>query len=426
MTHRHLKTAACVATVALLAAACGSSSKSVGSTGSVKAAGNSGASASAPGITKSDITLGLVTSLTGPAAANFIGAQQGAAARIAVQNAAGGVNGRQIKLVVGDDQSTPAGATTAVGDLIDLHKVFGLLFVSDLVSSGYRTATQDKVPVVGAPIDGPEWGTQPNTNMISIDGNQAPVNPPNTLLAEVAKEAGADNMAALAIGNEPTSITGAQSFVTGAKSVGLKVGYEDYSIPIGSVDVTSVVLAMKQAHVDGFDSEMLDNTNFALMQTAKQSGLKLVAPIQLVGYDQALLTDPSALAAAQGAIFELGQVPVEEKTPATVAEQAAFAKYERFTGIPNLNWTYGWISADLAIKGLEAAGKNPTRSSFLTATRAISGYTAGGLLPRAIDLSLADFGKSPTTSCAYFAQLKGKLFVPLNKGKPVCGTVVKS
>jgi Periplasmic binding protein len=185
------------------------------------------------------------------------------------------------------------------------------------------------------------------------------------------------------------------------------------------------VLGMKQAGVDGFDSLMLDTTNFAVMEAAKQAGLKLKAPIQAVGYDQALLDNPTALQAAQGGIFSVGQVPFEEKTSATRAEQAAFEKYEHFSGVPNLNWTEGWISADLWIHGLEKAGKNPTRASFLQAVRSIQGYTAEGLLPTSLDLSLKDFGKNPSSSCEYFVKLEGSTFTPLNGGKAICGTVVK-
>jgi ABC-type branched-subunit amino acid transport system substrate-binding protein len=88
--------------VALAANACGSSATS-----------SSGA-ASDPGMTAKQISVGLVTSITGPAAANFTGAEQGAAARFALQNAQGGVDGRTIKLTVADDQSSPTGAQTAV------------------------------------------------------------------------------------------------------------------------------------------------------------------------------------------------------------------------------------------------------------------------------------------------------------------------
>jgi branched-chain amino acid transport system substrate-binding protein len=419
------KAAACVAVMAIVAttAACGSSKSAGGSTGTAgtgATVGNSGSAASAPGVTASDITVGLVTSQTGPAAADFYGNLQGAQARIDLQNAAGGVNHRQLKLTVGDDTSSVFGGQTAVSDLVQQRSAFGLIFLSDFVSSAYRIAQKDGVPVVGWAVDGPEWALQPNTNMVAVEGDVSAAPAANTLEPKVAKLAGATNMASFAIGGEQPSVLGAQAFTKAAKSVGLKVGYDNYSIPVGTVNVT----AMQQAHVDGFASFMLDTTDFAIISGARQAGLKLVAPISVTGYGQALLDDASARQAAQGAIFGVDQVPVEERTAATKAEQAAFAQYEHFTGVPSLSWTAGWTSADLFIKGLEGAGQNPTRSSFLAALHGLKGWTAGGLLPTAADFSLANFGQAAPTSCSYYVKLEGTSFVGLNNGKVICGTNV--
>ncbi len=388
------------------------------------AAGAAANRASAPGVTAKQITIGLVTSETGPAAANFNGAVQGADARFKLQNAQGGVNGRKIKLVVGDDTSTVLGGQTAVSELIQTRDAFSLIFISDLVSAGYRVAYQQGVPIVGAPIDGPEWGTKPYTNMVAVSGDQGSGLATYTTLPKAMKLAGARNVAALAIANEAPSIIGAQLFVKAAKQLGLNVGYQNFSIPIGSVDVGTTVLGMKQANVDGFASFMLNTTDFAIMEGAKQAGLKLVAPLDFTSYTQDLLDNPTALQAAQGIVVQVIQTPVEEHTAATRAEQAAFEKYEHFSGVPNLNWAYGWLSADLTIRGLEAAGKNPTRASFLDALRHVKGWTANGLLPKAPDFSLQHFGTSPKTSCEYFVRLEGSTYRVLNNGKPVCGTLV--
>src|SRR5882762_7872811 len=57
-----------------------------------------------------DITIGIVTSTTGPVAALSVDA---AKARFDQQNSVGGVNGHKIKMVVGDDGGTAQGAQTA-------------------------------------------------------------------------------------------------------------------------------------------------------------------------------------------------------------------------------------------------------------------------------------------------------------------------
>ena len=79
--------AACI----LALAACG------GSGGSPSGAGGGGDSA--PGVTKNSITIGLLMSFTGPIADEFGDIQTGFDARIAMQNAQGGVYGRTIKIL---------------------------------------------------------------------------------------------------------------------------------------------------------------------------------------------------------------------------------------------------------------------------------------------------------------------------------------
>lgn len=423
--------------VAVIAAACGSSSgksssPSTASSGGTTASpggtatGSSGNTASAPGVTPTKVTVGLVTSLSGAESAQFDGAQQGAQARIDLQNAQGGVDGRQIEMVVGDDGSTPTGAASATGTLIE-KGVLGLMFVSGVTATAYKLPQQQGIPVVGAAVDGPEWGLQPNTNMFSVSGDEGPTGlPVSTEVPNLMKLAGATNVASLGNGNEPASAFVAKEFTTGAQAANLKVGYQNYSIPLGSVDMTAPALTMKNLNINGFYAPMIETTLFALLSDLQDENAPMKAAVLATGYGQEIYSQPTALRAGQGAIFDVAQVPVQEKTPATLAEQAAFQKFEHYTGIPNLNWTYGWLSADLFIRGLQAAGQNPTRSSFISNLRNVSNWNGGGLLPTTVDLSLKDFGHFPPTSCAYFVRLEGQSFVPLNNGKPVCGNNITS
>src|SRR3984957_15458274 len=150
------------------------------------ATGVSPASASAPGVTSKSITIGLITSLTGEAAPEYTGIVPSAQARIDLQNAEGGVDGRKIHLVIEDDATNPN--TNATDSQILLSKgVFGVIDESPLVFGGYKVLQQAGVPVTGGAYDGPEWGQQPNTNMFSISGPLDPKNPATTLLAGFIK-----------------------------------------------------------------------------------------------------------------------------------------------------------------------------------------------------------------------------------------------
>ena len=79
------------AVASLLIAACGNGSTSTSSGGGTVSPGGS----SAPGVTATSVNVGLLTSLTGPVAAGFTTVATGFKARIALQNAQGGVYGRK-------------------------------------------------------------------------------------------------------------------------------------------------------------------------------------------------------------------------------------------------------------------------------------------------------------------------------------------
>ena len=53
-------------------------------------------------------------------------------------------------------------------------------------------------------------------------------------------------------------------------------------------------------------------------------------------------------------------------------------------------------------KGLELAGKNPTRSGVIHALRNLKSYNGGGLLPENIDYARTIFGHDVTPGCLWY------------------------
>ena len=87
------------------------------STTTLPAGGNGGATD--VGVTADTITLGNVSTLSGPVPGLFAGAVYGTQAAIAYQNSLGGVYGRKLKLVVGDDQFDTGQNRSQTIDLAD-------------------------------------------------------------------------------------------------------------------------------------------------------------------------------------------------------------------------------------------------------------------------------------------------------------------
>lgn len=427
------RTAVTVAAVAaLLLSACGSSKGSSSATtassqtptsaGPASTGAGQALTSSAPGVSPTTIKLGLITSITGDASSEYTGIIPAAEARIAQQNAAGGVDGRQIKLVTADDASSPTGFGAAAQSLI-AQGVFGIIGVSPFVFGGVKTMQQAGVPVTGGAFDGPEWGMQPYTNMFSYTDPQDPKDPQYTTIPTFMKQNGVTTVASVGYGVSPSSSASATGFIFGSEHVGLKKGYLNTSLPFGSVDVTAIALSLKNSATDGLWLPLDENTNFAIVSAAKQAGASLKVVDSATGYGQALLNDPTAVQTAQGVYFTPVGQPVEANTPATQNFTGALGTYAHYTGIPDFGWYTGWLGADLMIYGLKGAGQNPTRASFTNYLHSVSSYTAGGLIVPA-NLTLAAFGTALPTLCGYLTKLQGTKFVTINNGQPLCGTLI--
>jgi branched-chain amino acid transport system substrate-binding protein len=381
------------------------------------------------GVDAKTVTVGLITSLTGFAASNFKDMPAGFKAKIDAQNAAGGVNGRKIKVVVKDDQSGIGTNLTASQDLIQNENAFTVVNESPFAFGGYRYFVDNNIPMIGGGFDGPEYSQPGNEDIVSVTGNQGPVfGAVYTSTAEPYKKLGATKLGALGYGVSPSSSAAATNFVKyAAPAAGLKGVYTNNTLPFGSVDVGPLVLAMKNAGVDGVYLPLDQNTNFAVLAAAQQQGMKIKAAVLATGYGQNLLDQPVSKTIGPEVLLPPPGVPVELKTPATKKFQADLKKYQHVTGVPEFGHYEGYMAADLVIKGLQAAGKDPTRKAFLDGIHNLGTYDGAGLACQPIDVSLTNYGKTPPTICGWTMQVKNGKFVPFPaNGKPNKGTLIQA
>lgn len=381
-----------------------------------------GLTASAPGITSKTITVGLITEESGSGASGAYGIPASFKARIDLQNAEGGVDGRKIKVIVEDDQTSPSANLTAAQALV-AKGVFAINDNSAQAYGGTSYLQQQGIPTVGGGYDAFEWTTASNTALFSTSYGvfAGTTQPRYTINPALIKKAGGHNFAVLGYSISPSSSGAAANAAISLKQVGFKVGYLNTSLPFGTVNVTATALQMKAAGVDSMDALIDGNTELALITAGAQAGIKWKYVVLATGYGSQWLTNPTAVAESQKLYFGVLQTPVELHTPATIQEQAAFKKYAGFTGVPDFGWSEGWESAGLMIKGLQVAGKNPTRQSFITNLRKVTSWNDDGLL--ASPINFEHTSSPPKQECGYTTQLIGHKFVPTSTA-PVCTKLV--
>ncbi|HUZ09898.1 MAG TPA: ABC transporter substrate-binding protein [Acidimicrobiales bacterium] len=374
---------------------------------------------------KSPIVIGYITSETGVASSTFADGPGGAQARIDAVNAKGGVNGHKLVLVSEDDQSSPAQDQTAAQDLVQNKGAFLVINYSPFAFASAKYLQQQGVPVVGSAFDGPEWATQPNTNMFSFAAPaSSPINGKYYTYDYTGKflhAIGVTKYAGLGYGISQSSQNSITAAFASAKPFGISQCYLNQSVPFGGVDFTADTLQMKSAGCNGVTGSFVDASDVALAGAVKHAGIK-AKQLYFTGYDENILKNPSAAASFDGAYVS---TTVNFTTPnaATSTMMSTLKKYDSgySGGIPDFGLIGSYLSADLAIKGLSVAGKNPTRSSFITNLRKVGSYNAGGILPSPVTFQhFGTVGMFPKTACSYYAHLQNDKFT-IYTGKAICG-----
>jgi ABC-type branched-subunit amino acid transport system substrate-binding protein len=415
---RGLSILAIAVTGSLVLAACGSS-KSGGTTG-----GGGGASAHA---TKSvqagaDINLGVLTSLTGPLSSGFTDIETGVKARLALQNAQGGVQGHQLKYVMADDASTATGAVAATQKLIRQDKVYGILDASAQFTQAAAVTKTAGVPVAGVSFDGgPEWKDPSYSNLFDAFG-LGDTSLVSSTYGSFLKAQGVTKMAVVGYDNAASGQS-ANGAMESAVRAGIQKVYVNTKVPAGSTNMGPIVQAIKASGADGLYMPVVPSSAFAVLVGLKQAGVKLKAALLTTGYGQDILKSPDALAAGQGVDFLTIFTPVESKTSATLAMQAALSKYAGETGIPSFAVYVGWSIADLFISGLEDAGPDASAAQFIAKLRQSTWDGAGLQKPEDFANPVKAASGLGSQNCSNAVQLDGSTFVPVAGGTPFCGTL---
>jgi branched-chain amino acid transport system substrate-binding protein len=400
------------AALALAATACSSSGSS--------ATGATGGSGAAP------YKIGFITSLSGPYASTLDVSLKAAQARVDLQNAQGGVNGHKIELIAADDGGSPTTALTAAQELVESKGVLAVAPVSYVTSAMANYLHSAGVAVVGANIDGPEWGTQPNTNMFGTMGYMSPDYPANTTIALLFKKMGATQVACVG-NNNPSGASACEGLKTAAKAVGVNLVYTNVSLSLTSTDFTDLALALKNSHATGMMLNLASSQALPLMVSLYQAGVRIPAEVLAEGYGTELLSSPSYVQAGQGVLFESQFTPVEIKNAGTEQMQAALTKYENVSGIPDFNAYEGWLAMDLLIEGLKNAGQTATKSSIISGMQHVTSYDADGVETSTLNFGPAGFGKGAATQgangCTYFVKLTNTTFSSVTP-QPICGQIV--
>jgi ABC-type branched-subunit amino acid transport system substrate-binding protein len=330
------------------------------------------------GVTPNSITVGNISTLTGPVPGLFAGAVNGTDAFFAYQNSQGGLFGRQLKVNAGDDQFD-CGQNKAVTQS-DVPKVFAFVGSFSLYDN------------CGAQVMGQNPGMSDVHVALSKDA-QAEA---NGFSANPLKSGAATGPFQYVKGLHPDALSSVGSLVgdvqsakdawvgekAAMQSLGYNFTYERKYEPT-ETDFTADIVQMKSKNVKAVVLIAADVKGIArIQQAAQQQGWH--PEVWLLGasaYDSTFL--PLAGSAAEGSLVYLQSAMYLGEDSGSVPEVGLFQTWMHRTH-PDANSdlfaAYGWSSARLFVQALQAAGPRATRASLQAALKTIHQFNANGFL----------------------------------------------
>jgi ABC-type branched-subunit amino acid transport system substrate-binding protein len=398
--------ATCLAAAALLGgvvAGCGSKSEESGGGGS-SGGGESGSLKTGPGVTDKEITLGLLTDLSGvfaPLAKPIVQATQ---EYWKEQNAKGGVCQRTVKLVVKDHGYDPQ---KAVVQYRELTNVAGLqqLLGSPITAALLPTLKKDSMLSILA-----AWPSSLLSNDFIIQiGASYDIEMINGLgyLLQEGKISKGDKIGHVYFEGEygENGLQGSEAF---AKQNGMTIVQQ--KVKATDEDMSGQVSALKRAGVKAIAMTTAPTQLASVAGIGATQGLNVPIVGNNPTYDPALLKSPAAKAVKANAYIVASAAPYNSEQPGPMKAAQAWSKANP-NETPKAAVGNGWAQAQVMNEILNQACKNKdlTRAGLVKAARQLSNVNLQGLTAGPLDYTKVGQPSSRAVFVARPADVDGGL-----------------
>jgi len=391
-----LRASALSVAVAALAAAC-SSSNSGSSAGTSPSASGSGSAVAASG---SDLVIGTIGNFSGPSAQpeHLAGLQ----AWVNSVNASGGIKGRQIKLIVQDDQGDATKSQADIRQLVQVDHVLAIVSPeAGGTESGWASYVQQQhVAVIGGQADTPVWFTNP-----AFFPSGATVLTSLEMQAYAVKAAGKNSFGSVYCAEAAVCKQVLPALAGYAKAFQLNMS-TSAAIAVSAPSYTAQCLAAKQAGAQALiiDASYAAGSRFA--PACAQQGYSPVYVIPSGAFDNRYLQ----MSQVNGAYVPTTNALWFDSTPAVAQFQQAMAKYEASTAL-GPNPMSGWTGGVLFGAAAATLPAKPTAADVFSALYSLpKNDTLNGLKP---PLNFHSGAPASQVTCFFLGEIQGgKLTAP--------------
>lgn len=359
--------AAILAAVAALAA-CGDDDDEDAGSGGVK---------TGPGVTAKSIELGVISDLSGifaPLGKNLL---QGHELFWDERNAAGGVCGRQVKLVVRDHGYNPQTAVSQYRnvepDVLMLQQLLG----SPMAAALGSTVERDEI-TTGIASWAPALLANPYMQMTGTTYDLDMINGIDWLMREKGLKRGDT------IGHVFFEGEFGESTLLGSKYAAEKLGLKlvEQKVKPTENDMSAQVAAFKRAGVKTILAGVGPRQVASVAGVARASGLNVPILASFQGFAPQLLATPAAGALEANLQLATSIAPFSADKPGPRKVAAAYKKAHP-KDTPTSSVLYGYVMSQIAAETLDKAcdNKDLTREGIAEARKSLTNVDTGGITP---------------------------------------------
>jgi ABC-type branched-subunit amino acid transport system substrate-binding protein len=330
-----------------------------------------------PGVTDTEVVIGITTPLSGPAAAWGTTAL-GAEAWAKHVNAQGGVHGRQIRIVMRDDGYHPGRSVANVSELKDqVFAIVGLLGTAVLHANKDGVA-EAKIPVIW-PYGNPQvFAKQPRDKVNGIFMVYPDYGDEGDFLVRQAAALEKAKKVAVFYQNDDYGKGGLEGVRRGAPKAGVTIAAE-VAYEVADRELGTHALKLKESGADAI-----------ILYSTATHGAGVIREMAKVGYRPKIfaafpLGDRHVMFKLLGELWEgayynsTGAVPGEPEADRAI--EVLLKQDPKLKGRESFALA-GAVAMIAAVEGLKRAGRNLTRESYIAAMESIRDWSPEGLTGR--------------------------------------------
>jgi len=335
------------------------------------------------GVTDDTVKIGVISDLTGPTAIGGIGMADAITSYFKEVNAAGGIHGRKVEVIVEDCAYSPAKAVAAAKKLIARDKIFA--FVSPWgtapTTALFPIAEKEKIPIAPAcalatTVANPlkKYVFAAGTNYIDQSlfiadyvVNDLKLKKPKIGIFCQDDDWGRDHIKGLEMAREkynlpPIVVESYKYDAVEFKSQVINLMRAKPDVVIVAAGIKSGAMFLKEAHKMKWKTNFIGSNTLGFLVTLKMAG----------AYGDGLLVVN---------IFAMPDENVPGMKRLLAASKKHFGdKWEPSNVKVHPYYVYGWLNASIFAEGLKLTGKDLTRENFIKGMESIKNFDPEGIM----------------------------------------------